>query len=74
MLAQIIYGGYRIGEITCPTRYNEDSSSINFGRSVVYGLGVLKTSLLFRLHKWGMVKSAVFGGVEASKQASKLRL
>lgn len=64
MLAQIIYGEYRIGEITCPTRYNEDSSSINFGRSVVYGLGVMKTSLLFRLHRWGILRSAVFEGVE----------
>jgi glycosyltransferase involved in cell wall biosynthesis len=65
MLAQIIYGGYQIGEITCPTRYNEESSSINFGRSVVYGLGVLKTSLQFRLQRWGLVKSAVFGDVVA---------
>jgi glycosyltransferase involved in cell wall biosynthesis len=65
MLAQIIYGGWRIGEITCPTRYNEESSSINFGRSVVYGLGVLKTSAQFRLQRWGVMKSAVFGEVVA---------
>jgi glycosyltransferase involved in cell wall biosynthesis len=64
MLAQIIYGGWRIGEITCPTRYNEDSSSINFGRSVVYGLGVLKTSFQFRLQRWGVVRSEIFSGVE----------
>jgi glycosyltransferase involved in cell wall biosynthesis len=64
MLAQIIYGGWRIGEITCPTRYNEDSSSINFGRSVIYGLGVLKTSLQFRLQRWGVVRSVIFSGVE----------
>ncbi len=65
MLAQIIYGGYRIGEITCPTRYNEDSSSINFGRSVIYGLGVLKTSMMFRLQKWGLARSEIFSNVEA---------
>jgi glycosyltransferase involved in cell wall biosynthesis len=68
MLAQIIYGYYRIGEITCPTRYNEDSSSINFGRSVVYGLGVLKTSLQFRLQRWGLSKSEVCGDVQTRSQ------
>ncbi len=70
MLAQIIYGGWRIGEITCPTRYNEDSSSINFGRSVIYGLGVLKTSFQFRLQRWGLLKSKVFRDV---KKRSKLQ-
>jgi glycosyltransferase involved in cell wall biosynthesis len=70
MLAQIIYGGWRIGEITCPTRYNEESSSINFGRSVIYGLGVLKTSFQFRLQRWGLLKSKTFGDV---KDRSKLQ-
>jgi len=60
MLAQIIYFGYRIGEVTCPTRYTAESSSINFQRSVRYGLGVLLTSLQFRLNKWGLHRSAVF--------------
>ncbi|MFZ3207695.1 MAG: glycosyltransferase family 2 protein [Geobacteraceae bacterium] len=60
MLAQIIWFGYRIGELTCPTKYFEDASSINFRRSVVYGLGVLKTSVQFRLQKWGLIKSSVF--------------
>jgi glycosyltransferase involved in cell wall biosynthesis len=60
MLAQIIWFGYRIGEVTCPTKYFEDASSINFRRSVVYGLGVLKTALQFRLAKWGIGVSAVF--------------
>jgi glycosyltransferase involved in cell wall biosynthesis len=63
MLAQIIYAGYAIGEITCPTRYMEESSSISFGRSSVYGLGVLKTSVLFRLSKWGLVSSALFSEI-----------
>ncbi len=54
MLAQIIWFGYRIGELTCPTKYFEDASSINFRRSVVYGLGVLKTAMQFKLRKWGM--------------------
>jgi glycosyltransferase involved in cell wall biosynthesis len=57
MLAQIIWFGYRIGELTCPTKYFEDASSINFRRSVIYGLGVLKTALQFRLNKWGICTS-----------------
>jgi len=60
MLAQIIWFGYRIGEVSCPTKYFEDASSINFRRSVIYGLGVLKTALLFRLCKSGFVSSALF--------------
>ena len=54
MLAQIVWFGYRIGEVSCPTKYFEDASSINFQRSVVYGFGVLKTAMQFRLQKWGM--------------------
>lgn len=60
ILAQIIYHGYSVGEISCPTRYVEDSSSINFRRSVVYGLGVLHTSILFRLNRWGLLSSPLF--------------
>jgi glycosyltransferase involved in cell wall biosynthesis len=60
MLAQIIWFGYRIGELTCPTKYFEDASSINFRRSVIYGLGVLKTALQFRLSKWGVSVSRIF--------------
>jgi glycosyltransferase involved in cell wall biosynthesis len=60
MLAQLIWFGYRIGEVSCPTKYSHDSSSINFRRSVVYGLGVLRTSLQFRLQKWGILSSPIF--------------
>ena len=60
MLAQSTYFGFRIGEISCPTKYFSDASSINFSRSVVYGLGVLKTSLQFRLQRWGFIRSAIF--------------
>lgn len=60
MLAQIVFAGYEVAEITCPTKYFEEASSINFRRSVVYGLGVLRTSLVFRLHKWGVIKSGLF--------------
>lgn len=64
LLSQVIYGGYRIGEITCPALYAEDSSSLDFFNSVVYGLGVLKTSVLFRLHRWRLIKSALFAKVK----------
>jgi len=60
MLAQAIYFGFRIGEISCPTKYFEDASSINFRRSVQYGLGVLATSLAFRFNKWNLWKSRIF--------------
>ena len=60
MLAQCIYFGYRIGEISCPTRYEADSSSINFQRSVVYGLGVVGTTLQFRASKLGFVQPNIF--------------
>ncbi len=56
ILAQAIRFGYRIGEITCPTRYTAESSSINLSRSVRYGLGVLRTSLQCRLSLWGLGK------------------
>jgi len=60
MLSQIIYAGFNIGEITCPTRYMEDSSSISFPKAVLYGIGVIKTSVAFRLHRWGLQKHRLF--------------
>ena len=60
MLAQIWYAGYEMAEITCPTKYFDDASSINIKNSSIYGLGVLKTSLQFRLQKWGLIKSKIF--------------
>ena len=60
MLSQIIYLGYEIAEITCPTRYFEEASSINFRRSVVYGLGVLRVSVVHRLCKWGVMKKEMY--------------
>jgi hypothetical protein len=52
--------GMRFGEISCPTQYFAEASSINFIRSVRYGLGVLRTSLWFRLHKWGLYSHSLF--------------
>ena len=56
MLAQSIHFGYRIGEISCPTKYFEEASSINFTRSVKYGFEVISTTLKSRLQKWGLVQ------------------
>jgi len=60
MLAQAIYFGFRMGEISSPTRYFEEASSINFSRSVRYGLGVLATSLKFRLDRMKLVRNKIF--------------
>lgn len=62
MLAQTVYFGFRIGEVSCPTKYFEEASSINFRRSCTYGLGVLQTSLQFRLQRWGLANYAIFDG------------
>ena len=60
ILAQIIYNGYEITEITCPTRYEKDSSSINFSRSIKYCLGCMQTALLFFLAKRKFYTSTLF--------------
>lgn len=60
MLAQIWYAGFEIAEITCPTKYFDDASSINIKNSSIYGLGVLKTSIQYRLQKWGLIKNRMF--------------
>jgi glycosyltransferase involved in cell wall biosynthesis len=74
MLAQIIYAGYAIGEVSCPTRYFAEASSINFRRSVRYGLEVLKVSALYRLNKWGLAHSLLFREVPpASRPAMAAR-
>jgi glycosyltransferase involved in cell wall biosynthesis len=60
MLAQCVYFGFRIGEISCPTKYFEEASSINFRRSVQYGLGVLGTTLQFALQRAGIIHNPIF--------------
>jgi len=60
MLAQCIRFGFRIGEISCPTRYFPEASSINFRRSVIYGVGVLETGVRFMLDKAGLLRSPIF--------------
>lgn len=56
MIAQIFHAGFEIAEITCPTKYFPEASSINFRRSVKYGFGVIHTSLCYRLQKWGITR------------------
>src|SRR5581483_9976684 len=60
MLAQCVHFGFRIGEVSCPTKYFAEASSINFGRSVKYGFGVLVTSLQFAVQKSGMGNFRIF--------------
>ncbi len=67
MLAQAAYFGFHIGEISCPTKYFAEASSINFRRSVVYGLGVLQVSVLFRLQKLGLVNLPLFTGAAEAR-------
>jgi glycosyltransferase involved in cell wall biosynthesis len=60
MLSQIVYEGFEIAEITCPTKYFEEASSINFRRSMKYGLGCMAVSIKHRLNKWGLMNSAIY--------------
>jgi len=60
MLAQCVHFGFRIGEVSCPTKYFEEASSIGFRRSVIYGLAVLLTTVQFALEKWGMGRFRIF--------------
>ncbi|MGB9498754.1 MAG: glycosyltransferase family 2 protein [Dissulfuribacterales bacterium] len=66
MLVQILWAGHTIAEVSCPTYYADDSSSINFKRSVQYGFGCLLTAMKFRLVKMGLIKSNLFPKLTAS--------
>jgi glycosyltransferase involved in cell wall biosynthesis len=60
MLAQIVACDFKVGEISCPTKYFPEASSINFRRSCIYGLGVLQTSVAYRMWKWGVCRPRIF--------------
>lgn len=60
ILAQILWHGYVIGEVSCPTKYFPEASSIDFWRSVRYGWGCLQTAVVYRLARWGWVRSPLF--------------
>lgn len=63
ILAQILWTGAIIGELSCPTRYESESSSINFTQSIKYGFGCLTVGLSFRLARWGLLKSGLFSRI-----------
>ena len=71
MLAQIAYAGYDMAEVTCPTKYFDEASSINFKRSSIYGLGVLWTSCSFFLQKMGIGSFKIFRNISPKQGASK---
>jgi glycosyltransferase involved in cell wall biosynthesis len=72
MLTQCRAFGFRIGEISCPTKYFPEASSISFRRSVTYGLGVLKTSFLYRFWKWKLCRPAIFTDDPSQRLTTRL--
>ena len=70
ILAEVVWLGFHIGEVSCPTSYAPDASSINFRRSVRYGFGCLQTAITFRLARWGILKSPQFPSSNAGSLES----
>jgi len=70
MLVQAVYYGFRVGEISCPTKYFSEASSINFRRSVTYGMGVMKTAMQFRLKKLGLSRARFLQDLEEKRLAT----
>jgi glycosyltransferase involved in cell wall biosynthesis len=70
MLAQILWHGFTIGEVSCPTKYFKEASSINLPRSIKYGFGCLGTGLKFRLAKWGIARFKLFPPVSHGAQTA----
>jgi glycosyltransferase involved in cell wall biosynthesis len=70
MIAQAAWFGFRLGEISCPTKYFPEASSINFRRSCIYGLGVLKTSIDYRLCRWKLKRSRLFTAAPEARLTS----
>src|SRR5438067_4991916 len=70
MIAQAMFRGFRVGEISCPTKYFPEASSINFRRSCVYGLGVLRTAITYRLCRWGLGNTILFSAPAATLPSS----
>lgn len=60
IITQILYQGFKVGEISCPTKYDKDSSSINFISSIKYGFGCLRVSLLYLMSKWKLINPVLF--------------
>jgi glycosyltransferase involved in cell wall biosynthesis len=70
MLAQICFAGFEIAEVTCPTKYFKGASSINFARSVKYGMGVLAVATGYRMQKWGLGKFGMYRTLEPESSRS----
>jgi glycosyltransferase involved in cell wall biosynthesis len=70
-MGQICFAGYEVAEITCPTKYFEEASSINFSRSTKYGFGVLRVSFLYRFTKWGIANPQLFKRVKKKAVAAQ---
>lgn len=71
MLSQIIYAGFPIGEVTCPTKYFEEASSINLKRSSIYGLGVIKISIMHFMQRIGLGNFKLYKGITPRKFETK---
>lgn len=72
MASQIFMNGFEIGEVTCPTKYFEEASSINFSRSMKYGIGVLRVCFAYRFHKWGITKSKLYNKPHPARSVSSI--
>jgi len=73
MLAQILWHGFTIAEVSCPTKYFPEASSINLRRSLQYGAGCLATGILFRLSKMGIVRARLFPRLDNTTRNHRLR-
>jgi hypothetical protein len=73
MLAQVLWLDYRIAEVSCPTKYFKEASSISFLRSVRYGLGVLAVSLQYGLARWGLLSPKIFDGLSRPNARGSVR-
>ena len=71
MLLQAHFAGFRIGEVTCPTRYFADASSINFRRSMKYGFGCLWTTVQYRMADWGFHTASIFRGIPRGRASKR---
>jgi glycosyltransferase involved in cell wall biosynthesis len=69
ILVQLHMQHFRFGEVSCPTKYFDEASSINLKRSLAYGIGVLRTAMMYRLHKWGLMHFSLFARAMTARQA-----
>jgi hypothetical protein len=71
MLAQAAAFGFKIGEISCPTKYFAEASSVNFRRSCRYGIGVVQTSVAYRLWRWRLMRPAIFSAAPSLRISTR---